>query len=58
MRARFEPAVGGVLPAYDALSLPVSEEMYAHLAQTAPGPEFYSTFDGGHPPRSLRRDER
>ncbi len=56
VRARFEPAIGGVLLAYDALHRPVSDEMYANLARTAPGPEFFSTFDGGHPPRRLRRE--
>jgi N-acetylglucosamine kinase-like BadF-type ATPase len=46
VRAQFEPAVGGVLLAYDALGLSVSDEMYKNLAQTAPGAAFFSTTDG------------
>ncbi len=56
VRARFEPAVGATLLAYDGLGLTVSEEMYGNLAQTAPGPEFFSTADGGQPPRRIRRE--
>ncbi len=58
VRARFEPAVGAVLLAYDGLRIPVDEGMYANLAQTAPGPEFFSTADGGQPPRRIRRRNR
>ena len=47
VRAQFEPAVGGVLLAYDALGLAVSEAMHDALAQTAPGVGFFSTVDGG-----------
>lgn len=47
VRALFEPAVGGVLLAYDALGLAVSQEMYANLAQTAPTHGFFDTADGG-----------
>jgi len=46
VRAQFEPAVGAVLLAYDALGLSVSDEMYKNLAQTAPGAAFFSTTDG------------
>lgn len=46
VRARFEPAVGSVLLAYDALKLPVDEEVYARLAETAPGPQFFDTAGG------------
>jgi N-acetylglucosamine kinase-like BadF-type ATPase len=45
VRPRFEPAVGGVLLAYDALSIAVSDEMYENLAQTMPGDAFFSTAD-------------
>ncbi|NPV06947.1 MAG: ATPase [Anaerolineae bacterium] len=38
-----EPAVGAVLLAYDALGISVTEAMYAHLAQTCPGPELFDT---------------
>ena len=43
VRAQFEPAVGAVLLAYDALSLQVTDDAYERLAQTVPGPEFFST---------------
>ena len=43
VRACFEPVIGSVLLAYDALHLPVSESMYANLAKTAPGEAFFST---------------
>ena len=46
VRARAEPAVGGVLLAYDALGITVIENMYDNLAQTVPGPEFFSTAIG------------
>jgi N-acetylglucosamine kinase-like BadF-type ATPase len=46
IRARFEPVVGSVLLAYDALDIPVSETMYARLAETAPGEQFFFTADG------------
>jgi len=48
-RVQFEPAVGAVLLAYDALGMAVSEDMVHNLAQTAPGPEFFSTH-AGEPP--------
>jgi N-acetylglucosamine kinase-like BadF-type ATPase len=47
VRAQFEPAVGGLLLAYDALGLAMSEAMYDALVQTAPGARFFSTVDGG-----------
>lgn len=46
VRARFEPAVGAVLLAYDALGWEATDETYGNLARTAPGPEFFSTADG------------
>ncbi len=55
VRARFEPAVGAVLLAYDALGMAVSEAMYGNLAQTMPGPAFFSTVDGGVLPTHRRR---
>jgi N-acetylglucosamine kinase-like BadF-type ATPase len=42
---RFEPAVGGVLLAYDALNLDVTDEMYENLAQTVPGAALFDTAD-------------
>jgi N-acetylglucosamine kinase-like BadF-type ATPase len=43
LRSRFEPAVGAVLLAYDALGLSVSAAMYARLARTCPGQDFFNT---------------
>ena len=43
VRPRLEPAVGGVLLAYDALGVDVSDDIYDNLAGTAPGPEFFRT---------------
>jgi N-acetylglucosamine kinase-like BadF-type ATPase len=45
VRPRFEPAVGGVLLAYDALGIDVTEVMYDNLAKTVPDPAFFSTKD-------------
>jgi N-acetylglucosamine kinase-like BadF-type ATPase len=47
VRTQFEPAVGGVLLAYDALDITVTDDMYDNLARTAPDAEFFSTTDGG-----------
>jgi N-acetylglucosamine kinase-like BadF-type ATPase len=47
VRTHFEPAVGGVLLAYDALDITVTDDMYDNLARTVPGAEFFSTTDGG-----------
>jgi N-acetylglucosamine kinase-like BadF-type ATPase len=47
VRPRFEPAVGGVLLAYDALDLEVSDRMMANLASTVPGEAFFGTAEGG-----------
>ena len=43
IRPRFEPAVGGLLLAYDALSSNATDEIYDNLAQTAPDAEFFRT---------------
>ena len=55
VRVQFEPAVGGVLLAYDALGLAVNEAMYESLTQTSPATSFFNTADGGplslHPRR-------
>jgi N-acetylglucosamine kinase-like BadF-type ATPase len=47
-RTQFEPAVGGVLLAYDELGITVTDEMYDNLARTMPGAEFFSTLDSGN----------
>lgn len=57
VRAHYEPAVGAVLLAYDALHEPVTDDMYARLAATAPGPAFFDTVDGGTVRSHLRRTE-
>ena len=43
VRAQFEPAVGSVLLAYDALGIPVNEAMYSYLAETMPGKALFDT---------------
>jgi N-acetylglucosamine kinase-like BadF-type ATPase len=53
VRVQFEPAVGGVLLAYDALGITVSDQMYDTLCRTVPAVEFFSTVDGG-PVRSAQ----
>jgi hypothetical protein len=45
-QVQFEPAVGAVLLAYDALGLAVVDEITNNLAQTVPGTVFFSTVDG------------
>jgi N-acetylglucosamine kinase-like BadF-type ATPase len=47
VRVQFEPAVGGVLLAYDVLGITVSDQMYDNLRQTVPAVEFFSTVDTG-----------
>ena len=49
LRSRFEPAVGAVLLAYDALDLSVGEPVYETLVKTVPDGGFFNTatFDNG-----------
>lgn len=47
VRAGFEPALGALLLALDAVGMPVTDAMYASLARTSPGASFFSTVDGG-----------
>jgi N-acetylglucosamine kinase-like BadF-type ATPase len=42
-RQQFEPAVGGLLLAYDALGLEATDGVYDALARTAPDASFFST---------------
>jgi len=46
VQVRFEPAVGAILLAYDALGIAVVDQLYRNLAQTVPGAMFFSTIDG------------
>jgi N-acetylglucosamine kinase-like BadF-type ATPase len=46
VRSHFEPAIGAVLLAYDALGLPVSDTVYDRLESTCPGAEFFNTDQG------------
>ena len=46
VRAKFEPVIGSILLAYDALGVPVTEAMYANLAASMPGPAFFDTTTG------------
>ena len=43
IRARFEPVVGSVLLAYDALGIPVTDAMMEQLARTVPTDSFFNT---------------
>jgi N-acetylglucosamine kinase-like BadF-type ATPase len=56
VRPRFEPAIGGVLLAYDALNVDVTGEMYANLAQTAPGTAFFDTTGGDVDASELQKE--
>jgi len=55
VRPRLEPAVGGVLLAYDALNLDVTDEMYGNLTQTVPGSTFFDTAGKGRDASDARR---
>ena len=46
VRSHFEPVVGALLLAYDALGLQVSEDVYDRLTTTCPAPEFFNTGHG------------
>jgi N-acetylglucosamine kinase-like BadF-type ATPase len=43
VRPQFEPAVGSVLLAYDALGITVTEDIYTRLSETSPGAELFDT---------------
>lgn len=51
VRAQFEPAVGSVLLAYDALRIKTTDEIYKRLAETAPDMKFFDTSCGSRPNR-------
>ena len=46
VRSHFEPVIGALLLAYDALGLTVSESIYERLAATCPEPSFFNTNQG------------
>jgi N-acetylglucosamine kinase-like BadF-type ATPase len=46
VRAQFEPAVGSLLLAYDALGITVSEPLLNNLSATLPGTSFFDTANG------------
>jgi N-acetylglucosamine kinase-like BadF-type ATPase len=46
VRSGFEPVIGSVLLAYDALRIPVTESMIMNLAATMPGGQFFDTTNG------------
>jgi hypothetical protein len=46
VRAKFEPAVGSLLLAYDALGIPVTETLLNRLSVTLPGKGFFDTANG------------
>jgi N-acetylglucosamine kinase-like BadF-type ATPase len=43
VRSLFEPVIGALLLAYDALGLPISEAVYHRLASTSPDAAFFNT---------------
>lgn len=57
VRARYEPAVGSVLLAYDTLKIPITDAVYDRLMQTAPGPDFFDTAKGYRPTPMWQEDE-
>jgi N-acetylglucosamine kinase-like BadF-type ATPase len=46
VRSHFEPVIGALLLAYDALGLTISEALYDRLAATCPRPAFFNTDQG------------
>jgi N-acetylglucosamine kinase-like BadF-type ATPase len=58
VRAQFEPVVGSLLLAYDALGNPVTEALLNRLSATQPGTSFFDTANGAgfspHFTRGLR----
>jgi N-acetylglucosamine kinase-like BadF-type ATPase len=46
VRPQFEPVVGSLLMAYDAVQLPVTNEMYQILGKSVPAKEFFDTTNG------------
>jgi N-acetylglucosamine kinase-like BadF-type ATPase len=54
VRAHFEPAVGSLLLAYDALGIETSPELLANLERTLPGTDLFSTTGGGGPSNPWR----
>lgn len=55
VRPQFEPVVGSLLMAYDAVQLRVTLEMYQKLKKSVPAKEFFDTADGiGY--TAIRRD--
>jgi hypothetical protein len=45
VRSQFEPVIGTVLLAYDALGQSLSDGFYERLASTSPGHDFFNTAD-------------
>jgi len=58
VRAPYEPAVGALLLAYDALGIATDDEIHRNLAQTAPGADFYNTADGGRLARRRKKESQ
>ena len=56
VRAQFEPAVGALLLAYDAMGITTTQELVNKLAQTVPGGDFFNTADGGWAFRNSRKE--
>ena len=45
-KAKFEPVVGSLLLAYDALGIPVTESLLSQISATLPGGSFFDTVNG------------
>lgn len=58
VRATFEPAIGGVLLAYDRLEISVSAQIRDNLTRTMPDETFFSTIDGRGTGQRTRRWNR
>ncbi len=56
VRAKFEPVIGSVLLAYDALGVKVTQTMYANLAASSPRPAFFDTTTGAGLAPVVRED--
>ncbi len=56
VRARFEPAVGSLLLAYDALGFDVTEDMYCRLEETTPEAGLFDTSGGVRPAPIWKED--
>ncbi len=57
VRARFEPVIGSVLLAYDALNIPVTESTVMNRVATMPGGQFFDTANSSSSTRLSEEEE-